>query len=154
MFWDKSDQAQDCFEIAEELFAANHFPEWKGTRGFYPDELAWNSAIALMGFEPEINPPNPIWFVHPKTGLPDFRILPPEKYFMGLYGDAGTCHIHAWSWYNQQMTFIGIAQKCKVFRVSSGEKAQADRSIRKYLGIRPETKNEGVYEKIEKYRTA
>ena len=151
MIFDREQESRDVFAIAEELYAARHYPGWKGTVGFYPDELAFNAACALMALEPAISPKEPILFIRPSGKIPDFRKLPPERFFMSLYGDYGTCHPHAWRHYNQEAIRLGRKFDVPVLKVSSADKAASDTATRRYAGIRT-VENKEIDECIKKYK--
>lgn len=136
----KNDLSKRIFEKAEYYYAEHFYPKYYHQGfGHYPDELAFNSALADVQPEPELQLNNPIKFMHSgskRTHDELAEILDSECF--GLYGNASVTHPLLYRTYNRLVMDQGREyHRYYGFRVEASTKvANGHDSRPRYQGIR------------------
>lgn len=134
----QNDLSREVFELSEYYYAENFYPEYYHEGfGYYPDELAFNTALAKL--QPDLEECHPMRFMHSdsKRAAQEVNEILADKCF-GLYGNDSVTHDMLYRAYNRLVMDQGRQyHKTYGFRIDPSQKAANGHEKRpRYRGIR------------------
>lgn len=137
MHWTKGPKSDAIFTLAEHLYAEDWFRGWR-TESFkhYPDELAFNCALALLEHPMQIG--GPLFTRYRAGAMPTDEEMKPFPFY-SLPGVDAT-HGHLWRIYKMHIRELGQDLGMRFQIPDRANKAASGRSTG-YSGLRPLTRD-------------
>lgn len=171
LYFDKSKEARHLFALSEHFYAHEWYPAYTPygpqrrlnrppEKGHYPDELAFEVAMAHMGYRIPVRL-NPIHFATRQNARGAFSWLQCAKRypFFGLYGARGYTHSSLWQTYNNSLRirFARDYSKQTGHQIGNGfkldESQKAGGTARyKYAGLRTGKRPAQITRLINSYK--